>query len=930
MRVYRMAFGAGCVLASAVAWTQDSADSQPIRKTTREIMVQAALRARPKEIRDREIKKKPIDWSHRRQNPRSPQIASWPEGAEALRLERPVELLAPQTVSTPNFTSVTTDNSGAVPPDAMGAVGSTQFLTTVNGRIRVHAKSNGTIGALDTDDSSFWLPVIEDPVGGFVTDPRVRYDRLSDRWFLQILDVPSNAGANGTRILIAVSSGGNITASTVWQYFYFDQDLASPAGQTGCLADYPTLGVDANALYIGANVFCGPNIDNLVFDNNSLWVVRKSALLNPATPANLVSTSGAVSAFRGLLNPSTFQGVFVPQGADNYDPSAAKGYVVGVDGASFGLLVIREVNSPGSGSPTLGPNQFLTVPSTTFPQDVQTPGGGLPLDGLDDRVMAAHVRNGRLWTSHQIEVNSSGVASAVGNRNGVRWYEINVSAAPVLVQSGTVFDSAGVNPLSFWMGTVMVSGQGHAALGFTAANAITRPAAATVGRLAGDAAGTTQGAPVVYKVGEADYVDTFTPGPAARWGDYSMTALDPCDDMTMWTIQEYGDTPNAFVVNWGTQVVRLLAPGPALPTSASPPAIQAGQASVNVTVNANAAGGKAFYDTPASGISACRTRIGATVGGGVIVNNVTLVDADTVMLNLNTTGASLGPASVTVTNPDGQLATGTNLITILPPGAVISASKTVSGLFEAGGAISYSVVLTNSGSAMQGNNPGDEFTDTLPAGLSGVSANATSGTASTVGNTVTWNGSLAVSGSVTITINATINAGTEGAVISNQGTVNYDADDNGTNEASALSDDPGQPGASDATVLFVGSGAVDFFTLPPCRILDTRNAAGPLGGPALVAQGDRTFAVANTCGIPPTAKAISVNLAVTQPTAAGNLRLRPGGVPVPLVSSINYTAGQTRSNNAVVPLNASGQIAVFCGQASGTVHFILDVNGYFE
>ena len=266
-----------------------------------------------------------------------------------------------------------------------------------------------------------------------------------------------------------------------------------------------------------------------------------------------------------------------------------------------------------------------------------------------------------------------------------------------------------------------------------------------------------------------------------------------------------------------------------------------------------------------------------------------------------------------------------------PPGAVVAATKTVSGTFEAGGAISYSVVLTNNGTLAQANNPGDEFTDTLLGTLSAVSANASSGTATPVGNTVTWNGSLAVSASVTITINATINPGTEGAVVSNQGTVHYDADGNGTNEASALTDDPGQPGTANPTVLFVGSGAADFFTLPPCRIIDTRNAAGPLGGPALNAQADRTFTVvASGCGIPATAKAISVNLAVTQPSAAGNLRLRPGGVPVPLVSSINYIAGQTRSNNAVVPLNASGQIAVFCGQASGTVHFILDVNGYFE
>ncbi len=327
-----------------------------------------------------------------------------------------------------------------------------------------------------------------------------------------------------------------------------------------------------------------------------------------------------------------------------------------------------------------------------------------------------------------------------------------------------------------------------------------------------------------------------------------------------------------------------------------------------------------------SGTGDINEAVNVAAGGTVTFNAVATLSAVATGTLSNT--ATVAPPGGTVDPVPGNN-DATDVDDVLPPGALVSAAKTVSGTFEAGGAISYNVVLTNGGSATQGDNPGDEFTDTLPATLSAVSANATSGTAVAVGNTVTWNGSLAAGGSVTITIDATINAGTQGTVISNQGTVHYDADANGSNEASALTDDPGQPGASDPTVLSVSS-ALDFFTLPPCRILDTRNPAGMLGGPALIAGMDRTFTVAGTCGIPATAKALSVNLAVAQPTAAGNLRLRPGGMPVPLVSSINYTAGQTRSNNGVVPLNNSGQITVFCGQASGTVHFILDVNGYFE
>jgi hypothetical protein len=128
----------------------------------------------------------------------------------------------------------------------------------------------------------------------------------------------------------------------------------------------------------------------------------------------------------------------------------------------------------------------------------------------------------------------------------------------------------------------------------------------------------------------------------------------------------------------------------------------------------------------------------------------------------------------------------------------------------------------------------------------------------------------------------------------------------------------------------VVSPAQDFYTLEPCRLVDTRGATGAFGGPALAAGADRVFALAGRCGIPATARALAVNMAVTQATASGNLRLYPAGAPLPLVASINYAPGQTRANNALVTLNGLGEIAVRCAQASGTVHFILDVNGYFE
>lgn len=126
---------------------------------------------------------------------------------------------------------------------------------------------------------------------------------------------------------------------------------------------------------------------------------------------------------------------------------------------------------------------------------------------------------------------------------------------------------------------------------------------------------------------------------------------------------------------------------------------------------------------------------------------------------------------------------------------------------------------------------------------------------------------------------------------------------------------------------FVPGVPASFHTVTPCRVADTRQ---PAQGPALAAGAVRTFVVAGACGVPSTARAVSVNLTVTGATAPGHLRVYPAGGPAPLTSAVNYGAGQTRANNAIVALSASGAVDVLCGQAEGGAHLVLDVNGWFE
>jgi fibronectin type 3 domain-containing protein len=122
---------------------------------------------------------------------------------------------------------------------------------------------------------------------------------------------------------------------------------------------------------------------------------------------------------------------------------------------------------------------------------------------------------------------------------------------------------------------------------------------------------------------------------------------------------------------------------------------------------------------------------------------------------------------------------------------------------------------------------------------------------------------------------------------------------------------------------------VDFYTVAPCRLVDTRAATGPAGGPALQPGQTRTFLLAGSCGIPAAAKALSVNMTVVSPTAGGNLSLFPADQAAPIASSINFQAGQNRANNALISLSAGGAIQVQ-SNTGGPVHFLLDVNGWFQ
>lgn len=543
-----------------------------------------------------------------------------------------------------SYASVANRESPYTPPDNCGDVGTTQIIATANTRMKVFDKPtvNGPASTTPTGTSTTTLSaVVNIDLNVFFTnsslginsisDPHVRFDRLTGRWFIVAIDVNHGSGSN--YCCVAVSDGNPITPTSTFTKFYFS--VAGTGGAANDFFDYPTLGVDKNSLYIGGNMFANGS----TFSGSNLWVLNK---------ASLIAGTLTVTSFpHGVTNTN----MYTPQGVHNDDPVATNGYFIGASQTLFSKLVIRRVSYSGS-TTTLSGDLNLTTSTTYTPKTVPTL-GGTAIDGNDRRLCAAMIKKNKitgttnLWIAQGTLLNSSGTGGSGGDRDGALWLEIgNLATTPVIVQSATLYD--GVNSSStaiyYTYPTIALSGQGHNLMGFTSAGPTKYAQASAAGRYRTDAPGIFQ-SPVDF----TNTISTYNPG-ASRWGDYTQTVVDPTDDMTMWTFSEYAPTTNA----WGVRAGQFKAPPPATPILASTPAC--GTTST-VTINGTSTNNSEFFDPgdDAGGPGFNRLKVAVSGPSAITVSNVAFVNPTQITASFNVpANATTGIYTVTITNPDGQ------------------------------------------------------------------------------------------------------------------------------------------------------------------------------------------------------------------------------------------------------------------------------------
>jgi Domain of unknown function DUF11 len=481
-----------------------------------------------------------------RRLPPSAAEAPTPEGAAPEAGEVP---LAPSfvdkvTIGLNQEISRLNRDSGFIPPDTMGAVGPNHIVEMINGNFEIFNKQTGA--SLESRSlDSFWVDRVGLTIGTtFTFDPRIVFDPDSGRWFAVSIDgvIRGASGAIVTANNIYVARSDTNDPTGDWDGVRFVADTV------GALEfhDYPTLGLDADGLYICTQDFDGGG-------NESCYSIPKADLLL-ATPsiANLTrfeATPPGLPRVDGSLQPALDFGLT--------DGRAA---LLGSTGTA---LVRSDIFGAGFAGATLG----APVPITGDPGHQPPPPARqrhpfdptVTIENVAPRFVGNVVKQGdSLWAVHAVLGNF--------NNSALRWYEID-EVTNTVRQTGLIEDPN----QDFHEPSIAVNAFDHVAIGYTCSGPnLAASACVSVGETVSGV--TTFERPQILAIGAGHYYRDFcTPTPANpcaernRWGDYSATVIDPVDPCTLWTFQEFVAVSAVGNVgpgraeggNWGTRVTEL-------------------------------------------------------------------------------------------------------------------------------------------------------------------------------------------------------------------------------------------------------------------------------------------------------------------------------------------------------------------------------------
>jgi len=434
-------------------------------------------------------------------------------------------------------------------PDTMGVVGQDYFVELLNEAIAVFAKTNGQM--LQTTDVWSFFSVTNSPLPA-ITDPRILYDRDNQRWIASIVNPASE------NVILAVSKTSS-PLDVITNWVKYTIQVAQPNADT----DFDTLGMDQNGIYLSVVHRTGGT--NAGF---TVAAFRKEDIYSGKTNYVILTNTNP-----GLLS-------WAIQPAVNFDQVATNGYAWfvakgppewGANYYSGGAILYRRLQWSGTNA-VWADATWITNPITSYrnyfdldgtnslysPTDgIGAPQAGgsskIGLGNVGSRLMMAVIRNGYLWTCQHVGLsgtNGGYLGDQTGtnvDRSAAQWINLQVGTTNLTYNaSGRVYDPAPTNPFWFYVPSLMVNCANDMVMGFSGSSANNYISAYYSWLFNGNLAAS---APIALQTGTT----AFTSG--SRWGDYSYTSIDPADDWTYWTLQEYAYPSGVY--SWATWIVQL-------------------------------------------------------------------------------------------------------------------------------------------------------------------------------------------------------------------------------------------------------------------------------------------------------------------------------------------------------------------------------------
>jgi hypothetical protein len=294
------------------------------------------------------------------------------------------------------------------PPDPVMAVGQDHVVSLINRLIAVYDKQGTRLDGPTSLREFFGVP------SAFSTfDPLAIYDPFSDRFI--VVCTAKDDSQQDSRLYIAFSQAADATGS--WNTYYIDADR----DQSGNWADYPSIGLDRNAVYLTANMFSWSNF----FRNVTLFVYDKEDGYagRPLDNTHLIDVSTASGGSPYRLRPATIEETVA---GDTF-------YLMQGSNSFAGSLNLFRLTGDRFASPDLDASTVGLPGSYSGPGDARQPGNDGGVATLGGSLWNVVYRDGTLWTAHAISSSPSiaawvhRVAVSGGSSSREQTYELSDS-----------------------------------------------------------------------------------------------------------------------------------------------------------------------------------------------------------------------------------------------------------------------------------------------------------------------------------------------------------------------------------------------------------------------------------------------------------------------------------------------------------------------